>query len=120
MKASINPHSQKSYKSYRDYLQNMLHVVMHNPLAYLYTQKGLLVKTVTWHAATDSRLPCGRSLVWAPVPVACIFSPPSLPSSIFNTFPTTLNVLGLSEMDVMSGLPSIGKPIVIPFNQKNL
>ena len=94
-----NPNTIKSYKNY---LQNMQHMVLRNrPTISIGTERlACLIKQPPWHAAPDPRLARGRSRVRAPGPAgalcALFFStlpghPPFLPpwgDSFIRTFPT--------------------------------
>ena len=68
-------------KSYKNYLQNRQHVVLHNrPTLSIGTERLACLNNPPWCAAGHPRLARGRSRVRAPAE-ARFFSPPSLPSS---------------------------------------
>ena len=85
---NINPNRQKSYEIlYRDYLQNMLHVVLHNrPTLSIATElKVYLIqsKQLPWGAAEESCLAGSRSPGFRPGPrgraaLAFFLGPPFL------------------------------------------
>ena len=79
LKRNANPNHQKSYK---DFLQNMLHIVLCNHPKPIYSNRKAYLSKLLWIAAEDSCPVCGRFQVWALILAGMLYM-------LFSTFPPT-------------------------------